>query len=61
MKQRFIIADYDYHSSNLINKYLDDGWKIVSMAPQPVSVAITGESYNSKELKGKLAVLLQKD
>lgn len=61
MKQKLIFSDWTHEDSQTINKYLDNGWKIVSMSPQSVSVSVTGESYGSKELKGKLAVLLQKD
>lgn len=62
MKQKLVFIDFQYYDSDHLEKlYLSNGYKIVSMVPQSVSCAVAGDSYNSKEIRGKLAVLLEKD
>lgn len=51
MEQKLIITD----SSQDVNKYLAEGWKVVSITPQHVS---TGSTTYSKS--GNFAILLEK-
>lgn len=51
-EQKFLIVDSEIQ----VNNWLDNGWKIVSVTPQHVSVA----GDYSREVKGKFAVVIEK-
>lgn len=61
MKQKLVFVEFNFKGSELIERYLSEGYKIVSMVPQNVYCAVTGDSYTAKEIKGELAVLLEKN
>lgn len=50
MEQKFIITDSDYD----VNSWLNNGWRIVSVTAQHVSAG-------SYEVKGKFAVVLERE
>jgi hypothetical protein len=54
--QKFLIVD----DPNLVNAYLEQGWEVVSVTAQHVSVSMTGTSYNYRTETGKFAVVIQK-
>jgi hypothetical protein len=55
-KQKIIVVDYDTCVKET-NKQIEDGWSVVSMAPESVSVT-SAHSYFLN--KGRLAILLEK-
>jgi hypothetical protein len=60
--QKLIITEFNDNGQECIQKWIDDGYKIVSMVSQSVSCASGGGSYaSSKEVRGKLAIVLEKD
>lgn len=61
--QKTIFADplnYGGIDISVVSKAMADGWKIISIVPQAVSISQTYSS-NSKELYGGMLFLLEKD
>lgn len=52
-QQKFLMVD----DTREINGYLEEGWEIISVTAQHVSVSTT---YNSMERAGKFAVVIQR-
>jgi hypothetical protein len=50
MEQKFLITDNDYD----VNSWLNKGWRVVSVTAQHVSAG-------SYEVKGKFAIVLEKE
>ncbi len=53
-EQKFLIVE----DERAINDWLDKGWEIISVTPQ--YVALSGSHSFSEKLKGKFAVVIQK-
>lgn len=57
MEQKIIITDSEYE----IQKYLDMGWRVISITPQYVSTAAGGQRYGSERVNGKFCFLLERN
>jgi hypothetical protein len=55
MQQKVVITQ----DQDEINSWLEMGWEIVSVTPQPVAIA-TGNSYGTQRLSGDWAFVIQK-
>lgn len=55
-EQKFLIIE----NPREVNEWLDNGWEVISVTPQHVSVSMVGNSYNYVSEKGKFAVVIQK-